>query len=46
MQQQQEEKEEEEQSYGSFEKYTTWMPPDDQKGDGSTRLNQKFAGKY
>lgn len=38
--------EEEQIYYGSTEKYSTWMPPDDQKGDGSTRLNQKFAGKY
>uniref|UniRef100_A0A183C259 FHA domain-containing protein n=1 Tax=Globodera pallida TaxID=36090 RepID=A0A183C259_GLOPA len=28
------------------EKYATWLPPEDQSGDGSTRLNQKFAGKY
>ncbi|CAJ0581476.1 unnamed protein product, partial [Mesorhabditis spiculigera] len=28
------------------DKYATWLPPDSQSGDGSTRLNDKFAGRY
>ncbi|VDM40481.1 unnamed protein product [Toxocara canis] len=28
------------------EEYATWMPPDDQLGDGTTALNAKFAGRY
>lgn len=26
--------------------YVMWMPPDNQKGDGTTALNAKFAGRY
>ena len=37
---------EEEPAFDVTEKYATWLPPDDQSGDGSTRLNKKFAGKY
>uniref|UniRef100_A0A915AXV5 FHA domain-containing protein n=3 Tax=Parascaris TaxID=6254 RepID=A0A915AXV5_PARUN len=28
------------------EEYATWMPPEDQCGDGTTSLNAKFAGRY
>uniref|UniRef100_A0A0R3RW07 FHA domain-containing protein n=1 Tax=Elaeophora elaphi TaxID=1147741 RepID=A0A0R3RW07_9BILA len=28
------------------EDYITWMPPENQKGDGTNALNAKFAGKY
>uniref|UniRef100_A0A1I8B5D4 FHA domain-containing protein n=1 Tax=Meloidogyne hapla TaxID=6305 RepID=A0A1I8B5D4_MELHA len=30
----------------SSDMYATWLPPEDQSGDGSTRLNRKFEGKY
>jgi hypothetical protein len=26
--------------------YATWMPPENQSGDGTTKLNEKFKGKY
>lgn len=26
--------------------YTTWLPPNDQSGDGQTKLNKKFEGRY
>ncbi|VDK57268.1 unnamed protein product [Anisakis simplex] len=26
--------------------YATWLPPENQSGDGTTALNAKFAGKY
>lgn len=28
------------------EQYATWMPPDNQMGDGKTSLNDKFVGRY
>lgn len=28
------------------ENYIMWMPPENQKGDGTNALNEKFAGKY
>uniref|UniRef100_A0A915PSS7 FHA domain-containing protein n=1 Tax=Setaria digitata TaxID=48799 RepID=A0A915PSS7_9BILA len=28
------------------EDYVMWMPPENQKGDGTNALNAKFAGKY
>ena len=28
------------------EEYCTWMPPEEQAGDGTTALNAKFAGRY
>ncbi|MFH4982961.1 hypothetical protein AB6A40_009670 [Gnathostoma spinigerum] len=28
------------------EDYAMWLPPDNQKGDGKTSLNAKFAGRY
>ncbi|KJH46445.1 FHA domain protein [Dictyocaulus viviparus] len=28
------------------ERYATWLPPDDQTGDGKTALNKKFEGRY
>nr|CAD2195411.1 unnamed protein product [Meloidogyne enterolobii] len=30
----------------SSDMYATWLPPEDQSGDGSTKLNRKFEGKY
>ncbi|VDO32262.1 unnamed protein product [Haemonchus placei] len=28
------------------DRYATWLPPDDQSGDGKTALNAKFEGRY
>lgn len=28
------------------EDYIMWMPPENQRGDGTNALNAKFAGKY
>ncbi|CAJ0597264.1 unnamed protein product [Cylicocyclus nassatus] len=28
------------------DKYATWLPPENQSGDGKTALNEKFAGRY
>uniref|UniRef100_A0A0R3PEG1 FHA domain-containing protein n=1 Tax=Angiostrongylus costaricensis TaxID=334426 RepID=A0A0R3PEG1_ANGCS len=28
------------------DRYATWLPPDDQTGDGKTVLNRKFEGRY
>ncbi|CAD6188124.1 unnamed protein product [Caenorhabditis auriculariae] len=28
------------------EKYATWMPPENQSGDGTSALHAKFAGRY
>jgi hypothetical protein len=28
------------------EDYATWLPPEDQAGDGTSKLNAKFAGRY
>lgn len=30
-------------AYEEDDKYTTWMPPENQKGDGKTDLNEKFG---
>lgn len=34
--------------YGSIDddRYATWLPPDNQSGDGKTALNAKFEGRY
>ncbi|VDM66201.1 unnamed protein product [Strongylus vulgaris] len=28
------------------DRYATWLPPENQSGDGKTALNEKFAGRY
>ncbi|KAK6746084.1 hypothetical protein RB195_012289 [Necator americanus] len=28
------------------DRYATWLPPENQSGDGKTALNSKFAGRY
>ncbi|WKY02858.1 hypothetical protein Q1695_016277 [Nippostrongylus brasiliensis] len=36
-------------SYGTGvddDRYATWLPPENQSGDGKTALNSKFAGRY